>query len=323
MTGYQEALTDPSYAGQTLCFSYPLIGNYGISKNSFESKKVHCSAVVVKQACEQPQHSQSEKSFSSFLQENNVPGIAGVDTRKIVLSVRKAGVMGCALQEVGENNTKEIAQQLCLQAGKFDYTEKDYVLETGTKENYVVNDGGSETVVLLDYGAKSSIASELVANGFRVVVMNPLSTSQEVLLQKPIGVVASNGPGDPSKLPYAVQCLQGLLGKIPIFGVCLGHQLLCQALGAKTFKLKFGHRGANQPVKELGSNRCFITSQNHGYAVEQLPSGVEEWFTNLNDGTNEGIICEEKNCRSVQFHPEANPGPYDTKFLFKEFKKML
>ncbi len=324
MTGYQEAVTDPSFAGQLLCFAQPLVGNYGVSPEARESPRVHCKAVVCRELCEKPFHYAGTASFAEFLAKEGVPAVTGVDTRSVVLAVRRQGVMPAALQELAEGeDAAEAAGRLAALARGFDYSNTDFVREVGCREPYALGDDGRETLVLLDYGAKGSIARELVALGFRVVVMPPSARAEGVLALKPVGVVASNGPGDPARLGYAVDCIRGLAGRVPLFGVCLGHQLLARALGGETFKLKFGHRGANQPVRDELSGKCFITSQNHGYAVRGLPSGVDEWFTNLNDGTNEGLLCEERRCSSVQFHPEASPGPRDARWLFKKFAEGL
>jgi carbamoyl-phosphate synthase small subunit len=324
MTGYQEALTDPSYAGQLLTFCYPLIGNYGISEEAFESSKVQPSAAIVREACNLPTHYQSRRSLDEFLEQSGVPGISGVDTRAIVRKVRSAGVMPSALVQLNDESEREAVIASALKKAKaFDYGANDYVLAVATKTNQVFNEAGAKTVVLIDVGAKGSIARELVKRGFRVVVVPPKTTAKEIMALEPAGLMVSNGPGDPATATYTIDTLKNLAGKLPIFGICLGHQLLAHTLGAKTFKLKFGHRGSNQPVLNVESGKAFITSQNHGYAVKDLPKTVSELFVNANDGTNEGLRHKELPIFSVQYHPEANPGPYDNRYLFDEFAKML
>ena len=326
MTGYQEALTDPSYAGQILTFSFPLIGNYGVSKEAFESDKIQPNAVVVKEWCEKPAHRQGVSDIHEFLCQSGIPGICGVDTREIVIKVRSSGVVPAALVVCDESGIEEAKVKGLKMLEGFDYGSVDFVKNvTGKKvETVVPRDGGTKhSVALVDYGAKGSIAAELAKRGCKVMIFPASANAKEILAHGPDGVMLSNGPGDPSLLDYAIETCRGLLGKKPVFGICLGHQILGHALGAKTRKLKFGHRGANQPVIERRSGKCFMTSQNHGYEVCNLPGNVEEWMVNLNDGSNEGLRCGEKDAFSVQFHPEAAPGPRDTSFLFDEFLEML
>ncbi len=327
MTGYQEALTDPSYAGQLLTFCYPLIGNYGISEEAFESSKVQPNACIVREACDQPFHYQSRRTLHDFLQASGVPGVSGVDTRAIVRKVRSAGVMPSAIVQLPEGASADdraaLVRKALSSAKAFDYAAHDYVVAVATKEKQVFNEAGGKTVVLIDVGAKGSIVRELVKRGLRVIVVPPKTTAKEILALEPAGLMVSNGPGDPSTTTYTIETLKGLAGKLPIFGICLGHQLLAHALGAKTFKLKFGHRGSNQPVLNVETGKAFITAQNHGYAVKDLPKTVSELFTNANDGTNEGLRHKALPIFSVQYHPEANPGPYDNRYLFDEFARML
>lgn len=332
MTGYQEALTDPSYAGQVLTFTYPLIGNYGVSSGqAFESEKIHCSAVVVHEACETPVHYASKLSFSGFLEQNGVPGIAGCDTRAIVRKIRGEGVMPAALVHLEEESVPQklgaVAEETVSQMRGFDYGGVDFVKQVAVKNEVVFepeNFGGSSaTIALVDCGCKRGIVRELLRRGNKVVVLPPTASAQKIVSLKPDGLVLSNGPGDPALMQYLVAEVKQLLGKLPVFGICLGHQILGHALGGKTFKLKFGHRGSNHPVQNTENNRVFISAQNHGYAVRDLPPGASEWFVNCNDGTNEGLRAEQLNAMSVQYHPEANPGPYDNQYLFDEFMKML
>ncbi len=331
MTGYQEALTDPSYAGQLLTFAYPLIGNYGVSDEDFESARVHANACIVREACATPVHYRSRRSLHEFLKASDAPGIAGVDTRAIVRKVRSHGVMPAALVQVEAEaleNADELnaaVEKLAREAKQFNYSATDYVLKVASKKKAVYGAKGfSKKVVLIDCGAKHSIVRELVRRRMQVIVVPPTALAKEILAEEPAGVVVSNGPGDPATNHYVVKTLKNLLEKLPVFGICLGHQLLGHALGGNTFKLKFGHRGSNQPVVNTETGKAFITAQNHGFAVKNVPPAVAtEWFVNANDGTNEGLKHVELPVMSVQYHPEANPGPYDNRYLFDEFVKML
>ena len=327
MTGYQEALTDPSYAGQVLTFAYPLVGNYGISGHDFESSKIHPSAVVVREWCENPVHRESAKTLSEFLAEYEVPGISGVDTRAIVTKIRSAGVMPAAVLPMPDpsNDIRKFVENSVKEIGRFDYAHTDFVRKVTRDGICTFEPAGAckHSVVLVDCGVKSSIVRELNRRSCKVTVVPADTEAGTILSLEPDGVVYSNGPGDPALMGYAIESCREILGKVPVFGICLGHQILGHALGAKTYKLKFGHRGSNHPVLDSESGKAFITSQNHGYAVRDLPSGVTEWLVNLNDSSNEGLLCADKNAMSVQFHPEASPGPHDTGFLFDEFAKML
>ncbi len=343
MTGYQEALTDPSYAGQILTFCYPLIGNYSFSPESFESQKIHARATVVAESCQKPFQptpatapaaaatAQSpQATLDEFLASQNTPGIAGVDTRSIVLRIREHGVLPSALQTFEEGELRDhadclqAAQELAKTASSFDYSTQNFVQEVSpTGLRIAGNPNAKKHAVLVDCGAKKSIEHSLARLGCRVTVVPWDYSAKKILELEPDGVLFSNGPGNPALLAKSIQACRELLGQKPIFGICLGNQILAHALGADTFKLKFGHRGSNHPVIHADSNRVFITAQNHGFAVQNLPQGVEPLFENCYDGTNEGIKCVEKQAFSVQFHPEANPGPYDTSFLFEEFTEML
>ncbi|MFH0922578.1 MAG: glutamine-hydrolyzing carbamoyl-phosphate synthase small subunit [Candidatus Micrarchaeota archaeon] len=325
MTGFQEALTDPSYAGQILAFSYPLIGNYGVSESAFESGKVQAAGCVVREACVKPVHYASKKNLNAFLEENDAPGIAGIDTRALVRKIRSAGVMPAALSVFSsDENFEEKAVELAEKSRKFDYSALNFVAEVSSDKKTVLQaKNEKKKIALVDYGAKSSIARELLKRDCTVVVFPWNATAQEILAEGVDGVMLSNGPGDPSVLVEQVQELKTLVGKKPVFGICLGHQLLATALGAKTFKLKFGHRGCNHAVVENETRKVLITSQNHGFAVGNLPSSCADWFSNCNDGTNEGLRHNDLPIMSVQFHPEASPGPQDANFLFDEFLKMV
>ncbi len=331
MTGYQEALTDPSYAGQILTFTYPLIGNYGFSKTAFESQKIHALGAVVHEACTMPIHYNSQNvTLDEFLQQQNAPGIAGVDTRAITLRIREHGVLPAGIRAYGEGELKDekdcahAAQELANACKKFDYASQNYVELVSPKSPVQFGSPDAKKhVVLVDCGAKAGIAHNLTQRGARVTAVPWNYSSKQIFELEPDGIMLSNGPGDPALLKPVMQTCRELLGKKPIFGICLGNQILGHALGANTYKLKFGHRGCNHPAIHKDSQRVFITSQNHGFAVGNLPSGVEPLYENAYDGSNEGLKCAEKIAFSVQFHPEARPGPQDTSFLFDDFLEML
>ena len=307
MTGYTEALTDPSYAGQILTFSYPLIGNYGIHKDWNESKKIHPVGIVVSEFCKDYSHRNADGSLDEILKKYGIGGIAGVDTRAIINYIRKCGCTPAVLS-VYEN--KQI----------------DQVKKVSTQSIRTINENGKTKIALIDYGVKESMVKELVKRNFKVIIFPATSVSSEILSTKPDGIVLSNGPGDPAALDYAVKTVKALVkSDIPLFGICLGHQLLTLAAGGKTYKLKFGHRGLNQPIMNLKTKKSYLTSQNHGYAakIDSLPAEWEILFRNINDGTVEGLIHKNKPIFSVQFHPEANPGPHDTTFLFDQFHSLL
>ncbi|MBI4360822.1 glutamine-hydrolyzing carbamoyl-phosphate synthase small subunit [Candidatus Micrarchaeota archaeon] len=324
MTGYQEALTDPSYAGQVLVFSYPLIGNYGISPKAFESSKSWVEGVIVSQACEKPQHYDSGTDLNDFLRAQRVPGIAGLDTRALVQKIRVGGVKPVALDIIDEDLVDTHVKRLQKKALGFDYEKENFVARVSrTKIQSYSPMEPKQAVVLVDCGAKQSIVRDLLQRNCRVHVVPYNASASSILKLKPDGVMFSNGPGDPEQLKQTVSACKDLLGKVPVFGICLGHQILGQALGAKTFKLKFGHRGANHAVQDVRTGKIWITSQNHGYAVHQIPAKAEEWLKNCLDGTNEGLLCDKYNAFSVQFHPEANPGPYDANALFDEFLERM
>ncbi|HLC69253.1 MAG TPA: glutamine-hydrolyzing carbamoyl-phosphate synthase small subunit [Candidatus Bilamarchaeaceae archaeon] len=320
MIGYQEALTDPSYAGQILTMSYPLIGNYGINEKEYESKAVHVEGYVVREASSEGEHRESFENLDAFLKEFNVPGIEGIDTRYIVRKLRTGGVMP-ALLATYENSmdVKKLREEL----EKFDYGNVDFVekVTRKTPETY----GKGRTVVLIDLGVKMGIVRELVERNVRVVVLPSFASLEEIERYEPAGIVISNGPGDPGILTGIHALIRKLAEKdYPLMGICLGHQVLAHAFGGKTFKLKFGHRGSNHPVLDKLQNKIAITTQNHGYAVDKaLPKNFELTHVNVNDGTVEGMQHADKPVFSVQYHPESSPGPRDSKYLFDEFLKML
>lgn len=327
MTGYQEILTDPSYAGQIVCLTYPLIGNYGINDDDFESDKVQVRGFIVKEACEIPSNWRSKKSLSEFLKEKNIPAIQKIDTRALTIKIRSAGVtMG-----IITDDDPDIALDKLKQSP--DYGLINFVSEVSTTAPYAWGYEGKEPVdsptaeykcklVVIDCGVKFNILRRFSALGCRSIVLPQSVTDEEVLGWKPDGVVLSPGPGDPKHLNNVIQTTKNLLGKIPIFGICLGNQVLAYAMGGETFKMKFGHRGSNHPVKDLKTGKVTITSQNHGYAVHPdslTGTGVEITQINLNDGTVEGLTNEKLGTFSIQYHPEAAPGPWDSRPYFEEF----
>ena len=316
MTGYLETLTDPSYAGQIILQTFPLIGNYGVISPDFEGK---CAArgYVVRELCNEPSNFRSEYALNRFLTEQSIVGICGVDTRTLTRIIREQGVMNACICSQVPDSLTEIT----------DYRVTDAVAQVSSTVPAVYPALGSERfdVVLLDYGAKKNIINSLINRGCRVRVLPHDTPAEEVLALAPDGVMLSNGPGDPTENVYEISQIAKLIGKIPIFGICLGHQLAALAMGGQTVKLKYGHRGGNQPVRCLDNGRTFITSQNHGYAVvADSVSGIgRESWRNANDGSCEGIDYPGKQCYTVQFHPEAHGGPHDTEFLFDRFIAMM
>lgn len=307
MTGYMEALTDPSYAGQILTFAYPLIGNYGVSLSWGESNKVHPVAVVVSELCDTAYHREAQTTVDALLQKQGRGGISGIDTRMLIRKIRTQGT-AIAVLFLYEN------------------TPVDLVKQVTRKSAETFNPKGKIAVALIDYGFKGNIARELAVRGCKVTVFSATVPAAEILKRRPRGIILSNGPGDPAMCIYAHKIIQGLLKtNLPIFGICLGQQLLALAAGGKTYKLKFGHRGINHPVMDLETGRAFLTSQNHGYTVDpaSLPADWQVTHVNLNDNTVEGLRHKRKPILSVQFHPEAHPGPHDTRFLFDKFLAML
>ncbi|HEX7510102.1 MAG TPA: glutamine-hydrolyzing carbamoyl-phosphate synthase small subunit [Chitinivibrionales bacterium] len=332
ITGYQEILTDPSYCSQIVTMTYPLIGNYGINDADVESGRVQVAGFLVKEACKYPSNFTSQKSLATYLKDNNIIGIEGIDTRKLTRHIRVAGAMKGVLW-AGEN--PPAVSQLIDKAKAWQGLEGlDLAKVVTCKKPYVWDENsptGGEidnrfSVVAYDFGIKFNILRILHSLGCRVTVVPATTTAKEVLAYKPHGVFLSNGPGDPAAVTYAIAAVKELMGKLPIFGICLGHQIVGHALGAKTYKLKFGHRGANHPVKNMANGSIQITSQNHGFCVdlESLKAtGATLTHLNLNDQTCEGIADMERKVFCVQYHPEASPGPHDSGYLFEQFIKLM
>ncbi|MEM4554704.1 MAG: glutamine-hydrolyzing carbamoyl-phosphate synthase small subunit [Candidatus Anstonellaceae archaeon] len=320
MTGYEESLTDPSYSGQILVSTYPLIGNYGMHPTCKESHKIQVEGYVIRELCHRPRHHKSEMPLAKKMEEEGVPGIYGIDTRQLVKIIRESGVMPACISVYEK---EEDVQELLKMARAHDYAKINFVERVSTKEALTYGNG-HKRVVLIDYGAKMGIVRELVARGCEVVVVPYSATADEIKSYDPSGIVASNGPGDPALMKNESRQLKELFD-FPLFGICLGNQLLAQAVGASTYKLKFGHRGGNHPVMDVKKDKVVITTQNHGYAVEQrtLPDDFEVTHINLIDRTVEGIAHRDLPVFAVQYHPEANPGPYDSKYIFDEFVKLL
>lgn len=316
MCGYIETLTDPSYYGQIVLQTYPLIGNYGIIEEDFEGK-CFVKGYVVREWCDAPSNFRCQYTLDQFLKEQGVPGIYGIDTREITKTIREHGVMNAILCDSVPADLSEVLSYMVTDAVPTVTTRKTTLHpaaegSAGEREPY--------KVALLDYGAKNNIIRELQKRGCDVLVLPATSSAEEVLAEEPDGIMLSNGPGDPAAADYQIAQIKKLLGVKPIFGICLGHQLTALATGAKTTKLKYGHRGVNQPCRDVLGTRTFITSQNHGYAVvsETVTEGVERYI-NANDKTCEGIDYPQYNAFTVQFHPEASSGPHDTAFLFDRF----
>lgn len=320
MTGYLEVLTDPSYAGQAVVMTYPLIGNYGICRQDMESLKPWPDGYIVRELSRIPSNFRCEDTIQNFLKENDIPGICGIDTRALTKLLREKGTMN------GMITTKEYSDLSEPISRMKAYTVAGVVMATTTKEKYVLP-GNGKKVALMDFGAKKNIARSLNARGCEVTVYPADTPAEEVLAANPDGIMLSNGPGDPKENVEIIKEIRKLYeSNVPIFAICLGHQLMALATGADTYKLKYGHRGGNHPVKDLSTGRVYISSQNHGYAVDTDsldPNIAVPAFINVNDGTNEGLKYTGKNIFTVQYHPEACPGPQDSSYLFDRFLKMM
>ncbi len=326
MTGYQEVITDPSYANQLITFTYPEIGNYGTNKNDNESKKSFAKGIIIRNLSPVESNWESEISLSEFLKSQKLIGISNVDTRAITRKIRSTGAMrACISTEI--LNPEELHKKVLESPSMLG---ADLAKVVTTKENYrgpMPKVQPAWPVIAIDFGIKQNILNRLSNFGCAPLVVPAMTTFEEIKSINPVGLFLSNGPGDPEAVTYAIDTIKKVIDKlnIPIFGICLGHQLLAQAFGAKTYKMKFGHRGANQPVKNLRTGKIEITSQNHGFAVETdtLPKELEVTHINLNDNTNEGFRHKELPVFSVQYHPEASPGPHDSDYLFNEFVEMI
>ncbi len=315
MTGYEEALTDPSYAGQLLTFTYPMIGNYGISGTAAQYSRGCVSGAIFKSVARHPSHHQSKTDLASWLREQRIPAMEAADTRAITIALREHGTILAALA-VGSAAMERAERELVAYARTA--TTAMLVPSVATRERYVEGPAGGKRVTLLDCGVKRAILRDLTALGARVTILPYDADDATIVATDPQAVFISPGPGDPTDLPATIATLRGLLDRVPLYGVCLGHQLLALACGARTYKLPYGHRGGNQPVKDLVRDEVMITAHNHGYAVDgaSLPDDLEATMTNLNDGTNEGFRHRRLPIAAVQFHPEASPGPADASDLF-------
>jgi len=317
MTGYQEALTDPSFAGQILTMTYPLQGNYGVNDFDTESRRIQPRGFVVREACDEPSHWRSSGTLDGYLRESGIPAIEGIDTRALTRKIRSAGVMMGAIT----HDDPETALARLHEAKGYD--EGDWVSDVTGGEPFSWADPEQERyrIAVLDLGVKHNILRILRGFGAKATVIPAGTNADSILALHPDGVVLSPGPGDPALLDHAVATVNGLIGRLPIFGICLGHQVLARAWGAKTYKLKFGHRGANHPVRDQATGRISITAQNHGYAVDPdgLPSELEVSHVHLNDGTCEGLRHRGLPVFTIQYHAEASPGPHDDRYLFERF----
>ncbi len=344
MTGYLEVLTDPSYAGQAVVMTYPLIGNYGVARQDMESKKAWPDGYIVRELSRIPSNFRSEDTIQNFLSEQNIPGISGIDTRALTKLLREKGTMNGMITTTSYGDLSEPLSRIRA------YRVQGVVAATSCKEKYVIKPsdptaeptsirtaekpeslkmraGTGRRVALLDLGAKKNIAQSLAERGCQVTVYPSDTTAEEILAAHPDGIMLSNGPGDPKENVEVIRQIRKLYeSDVPIFAICLGHQLMALATGADTYKLKYGHRGGNHPVKDLATGRVYISSQNHGYAVDTDsldPNVAVPAFVNVNDGTNEGLRYVGKNIFTVQYHPEACPGPQDSSYLFDRFLKMM
>ena len=342
MTGYQEMLTDPSYAGQILIPTYPLIGNYGINKMDVESNKVQVSGFVVRNHCENPSHPLSEMTIDQYLFDNKIPGISGIDTRSLAKKIRSSGVM-MGLITFEDDIDLSI---LKLKTSK-KYEETDSVSNITTDGMYKWENDNFEksksfvdmysrskktnsenkipNILIVDFGIKYNIPRSIRARGCDVKIVPPFGSYSEILDLNPDGIILSPGPGDPKLLDKITREIRKIVGIVPIMGICLGHQIIARSMGARTFKLHYGHRGGNQPVKDLFSGNIYVTAQNHGYAVDKnhLPKDFEISHINLNDDTVEGLVNEKLNIMTIQYHSEASPGPHDSEYLFDRFLSMV
>ena len=321
MTGYQEILTDPSYCSQIVTMTSPHIGNYGINEEDIESDKIQVSGFVVKEESLIASNWRSKVSLNDYLKNNKIVGIQDIDTRALTRHIRDHGSMNGIISAI-DSDVDSLSNKLKKAPSM---NGLDLAKVVTTKRVYKWSEKGKYKVAAIDYGIKRNILNMLADKECSVTVFPAETTAKQILDFNPDGVFLSNGPGDPGAVTYGIKMVKDLLGSKPIFGICLGHQILSLALGAKTFKLKFGHRGINRPVKNLNTSVVEITSQNHGFAVDlqSLPKNVTPTHINLNDSTNEGIECKDLKAFSVQHHPESSPGPHDSRYLFDKFIKLM
>ena len=341
MTGYQEILTDPSYTGQLVTMTYPLIGNYGINEEDVESRGPQVEAFIVRELCRRPSNWRATLSLEEYLTQHGIPGIEGIDTRSLTKHIRTAGAMRAALSSTVQDSDELVSRarnwsgmlgldlvlRVTCQESRF-WPANEVLSSSWQRRNPLVPGGGGERldVLAVDYGVKYNILRILQSFGCRVRIVPAALGADEILALRPKGVFLSNGPGDPAAVTYAIDTVRRLLGRVPVFGICLGHQILGLAAGGKTFKMKFGHRGANQPVKELATGRVQITSQNHGFCVQPEtldPREIRVTHVNLNDDSLEGMEFCNVPAFSVQYHPEASPGPHDSLYLFSRFVSLM
>ncbi|MEM7819797.1 MAG: glutamine-hydrolyzing carbamoyl-phosphate synthase small subunit [Candidatus Aenigmatarchaeota archaeon] len=319
MVGYTEAITDPSYKGQILCQTYPMIGNYGVSPEDFESDNIKIEGYIVREVCEKPNHWKNNITLYEFLMKNDVPGIYGIDTRMLTKKLRSKGVM------LGILTNFEDKEILMKKLSKIEDPNKRDLVREVTINKPIIYDGCEKTIVVIDCGVKLSIIKSLIKRKSNVIRVPAFFTADEIMRFNPDGIIISNGPGDPKKIEYVINSVRDLTEyKIPIMGICLGNQIIALAFGGDTYKLKFGHRGQNHPCMDLRTKKCYITTQNHGFTINSKSlNELEISFVNLNDMTIEGVQHKKFPIFGVQFHPEGAPGPYDTEFLFDKFMKMI
>ena len=324
MTGYQEILTDPSYCGQIVTMTYPHIGNYGVNPEDMESDRIQVAGFVVREGSDIPSNFRATQSLPEFLREREIVGIQGIDTRALTRLIRDEGAMNGIISAIDldpESLLKKVRQAPSM-------TGQD-LARVVTRQSWEIwkanHDAASFKVVAVDFGIKYNILRQLADHGCETTIVPAQTSAEDILALNPDGIFLSNGPGDPAAVSYAIETVRHLLGKKPVFGICLGHQILALARGAKTYKLKFGHRGGNHPVKHLATGKIEITSQNHGFAVDvdSLPNTIEPTHWNLNDQTLEGFRCTDLPAFSVQYHPEASPGPHDARYLFQNFTHLM
>ena len=319
MTGYQEAITAQSFNGQIITFTYPMIGNYGVNRDDYESISPTCKGVVVKEHARLASNWRKQLTLDEFLKRKNIPGIAGIDTRALTRKIRQHGTMKASIVDAGDGFDHAFDQ---LKAAVLPTNQ---VAQVSTSKPYP-SPGTGRNIVVIDFGLKHSILRELSRRNCNLTILPYNTTAQEILDLAPDGVMLTNGPGDPKSLPEAIKMIQGIQGKVPIFGICLGHQLFSLANGADTYKMKFGHRGLNHPVREIATGRIDFTSQNHGFAVDEAsidPEKLMVTHVEVNDGTIEGVRHRRYPAFSVQYHPDAAPGPHDAVHLFDEFLEMI